>query len=72
MPGDRLEEDTQKNHCLTLRWKVMLVLSAILIALGLGIEWAPPQDPSLPDTSSFLVILGIFLGVVGLLTTARH
>jgi len=50
----------------------MLVLSAILIALGLGIEWAPPQDPSLPDTSSFLVILGIFLGVVGLLTTARH
>ena len=72
MPGERQEDTAEKNHSLTLRWKMMLALSAILIVLGLCIEWSPPQNASLPDTSSFLVILGILLGFAGLLTATRR
>ena len=72
MPGERQEDTAEKNHSLTLRWKMMLALSAILIVLGLCIEWSRPQNASLPDTSSFLVILGILLGFAGLLTATRR
>jgi hypothetical protein len=72
MPGERREDTAEKNYGLTLRWKVMVALSAILIVLGLCIEWSPSQDASLPDRSSFLVILGILLGFAGLLTATRR
>jgi hypothetical protein len=72
MPGGMQEDSSEKNHRLALRWKVMLGLSTILMALGIGIDWPPPQDAGLPDTSSFLVILGILLGFGGILTATRR
>lgn len=72
MPEGRHEDTAENNQRITLRWKLMLPLSAILIALGLGIDWSPPQDASLPDTASFLVILGVLLGLAGLLTANRR
>ncbi|MDH4154729.1 MAG: hypothetical protein OEV01_13160 [Nitrospira sp.] len=72
MPEGIQEDTAEKHHRLTLRWKVMLTLSTVLIMLGIGIDWSPPQDASLPDTSSFLVILGILLGFGGMLTATRR
>jgi hypothetical protein len=72
MSRERPEHIAEHNHHIRLRWKVMLTMSAVLIVLGFCIDWSPPQDASLPDTSSFLVILGILLGLVGLLTATRR
>lgn len=70
---DGIQEDTvEKNHRFTLRWKVMLALSALFIALGTCVDWSPSQDASLLDTSSFLVILGVLLGCAGLVTATRR
>mgnify|MGYP003558938833 FL=1 len=69
------EKQSQKNHetdrRITIRWKGMLALSIIFIALGLFVDWPPPQEASVPNTSSFLIILGGLLGAVGLLTALR-
>jgi hypothetical protein len=57
---------------ISIRWKVLQALGAVLIALGLFIDWPPPQEANLPDTSSFLIILGGLLGASGLLAAFRH
>jgi hypothetical protein len=71
MPEGMQEDTSEKNHRLAVRWKVMLALSTILVTLGICIDWSPPQDAGLPDTSTFLVILGILLGFGGILTATR-
>ena len=60
------------NQRLSIRWKVIQAVGALLIALGLFLEWPPAQDTNVPDTSSFLMILGALLVAVGLLVTWRH
>jgi uncharacterized membrane protein len=72
MPDGMQEDMVENNQRVTQRWKVMLALSTILIALGMCVDWSPSQDTSLPDTSSFLVILGVLLGFAGLLTATRR
>lgn len=72
MPDGIQEGSVETNRRFTLRWKVMLALSAVFIALGMCVDWSPSQDASLPDTSSFLVILGVLLGCAGLLTATRR
>ena len=72
MPDGIQEGSVETNRRFTLRWKVMLVLSAVFIDLGMCVDWSPSQDASLPDTSSFLVILGVLLGCAGLLTATRR
>jgi hypothetical protein len=72
MPDGIQKGSVETNRRFTLRWKVMLVLSAVFIALGMCVDWSPSQDASLPDTSSFLVILGVLLGCAGLLTATRR
>lgn len=52
---------------MALRWKLLVGLGMVLIALGLGVDWSPKTDPSLPDTRSFLLFLGGVVGVAGLL-----
>lgn len=44
----------------------MQALGAVLIAMGLFVDWPPRQEAGLPDTSSFLIILGGLLGAAGL------
>jgi hypothetical protein len=66
------EEDPPKTaRRLAIRWKVLLLLGIALAALGIFIDWPAPQETSLPDTSSFLTILGGLLGTVGLLAALR-
>ncbi|HRI39612.1 MAG TPA: hypothetical protein PLO50_13735 [Nitrospira sp.] len=72
MPDGIQEGSIETIRRFTLRWKVMLALSAILITIGTCVDWSPSQDANLPDTSSFLVILGILLGCAGLLTATRR
>jgi hypothetical protein len=72
MSEKKAEESQDAHRRIALRWKVMLTVSAILIALGLFIDWPPPQEATLPDTSSFLIILGGLLGAAGLLTALRR
>lgn len=66
------EESQEISRRIEIRWKVLQALGAILIALGLFIEWPPPQEAYLPDTSSLLIILGGFIGIAGLLAALRH
>lgn len=57
---------------ITLRWRIMKAVGAILIALGVFIDWPPRLDPSLPETSSFLLILGALVGGAGFLAGLQH
>lgn len=65
------EEAPETDRRIAMRWKVLQALGAILIALGLLIDWPPQQETTLPDTSSFLMIIGTLLGVVGLMLSLR-
>lgn len=51
---------------MALRWKLLLGLGIVLITLGLGIDWPPKTDSSLPNTKSFFVLLGGVVGLSGL------
>jgi hypothetical protein len=51
---------------MALRWKLLLGLGIALIALGLGVDWPPQTDSSLPDTRSFFLLLGGVVGISGL------
>jgi hypothetical protein len=71
MSEKQSQEAHETDRRITIRWKVMFALSIVLIALGLFVDWPPPQETSVPNTSSFLIILGGLLGAVGLLTALR-
>jgi len=57
---------------MALRWKLLVGLGTTLIALGLGVDWPPKTDPSLPDTRSFFLFLGGVVGIAGLLLGLRQ
>ena len=66
------EEVHETDRKISLRWKVLQVLGGILIGLGLLIDWPAPQEADLPDTSSFLVIVGAVVMAAGLLLALRR
>jgi lipid-A-disaccharide synthase-like uncharacterized protein len=66
------EEAHNRQWKISLRWKVLQVLGAILIALGLFVDWSPPQEANLPDTASFFVILGVLIMATGFLLALRR
>lgn len=66
------ERSTETAQRISIRWKVLQALGAALIALGLFVDWPPPQEANLPDTSSFLIILGGLLGAAGLLAALQR
>ncbi|HWF60560.1 MAG TPA: hypothetical protein VN666_09680 [Nitrospira sp.] len=72
MSEKQSQEAHETDRRITICWKGMLALGTILIALGLFIDWPSPQEASLPDTSSFLIILGGLLGAAGLLAALRR
>ena len=51
---------------MALRSKLLLCLGIALIALGLGVDWPPQIDSSLPNTKSFFLLLGGVVGISGL------
>jgi hypothetical protein len=71
MSEKQRREAHETDRRITIRWKVMLALSIVLIALGLFVDWPLQPEASVPNTSSFLIILGGLLGAVGLLTALR-
>jgi LPXTG-motif cell wall-anchored protein len=71
MSEKKPEEAHETDRRITIRWKVMQALGGMLIVLGIFVDWPPPSETGLPDTSSFLIILGGLLGVAGLLAALR-
>jgi lipid-A-disaccharide synthase-like uncharacterized protein len=71
MSEKQSEEAHETGRRITIRWKVMIALGTIFITLGLFVDWPAPQEANVPNTSSFLIILGGLLSVVGLLTALR-
>ncbi|MDF0674109.1 MAG: hypothetical protein P0120_07175 [Nitrospira sp.] len=71
MSEKKSEATHETDRRISIRWKVMQVLGAVLIAMGLFVDWPPPQEAGLPDTSSFLIVLGGLLGAAGLLTAIQ-
>jgi hypothetical protein len=67
MPEKSPKDGHETNRRITTRQQVMLGLGVVLIALGFFVDWPPPQEAGLPDTSSFLIIVGGLLGAAGLL-----
>lgn len=52
---------------MALRWKVLVALGALLIALAIFVDWPPPSESGLPETRSFLLFLGAIVGLAGLI-----
>ncbi|NGZ09389.1 MAG: hypothetical protein CV088_08370 [Nitrospira sp. LK70] len=71
MSEKKSEAAHETDRRISIRWKIMQALGAALIAMGLFVDWPPPQEAGLPDTSSFLIILGGLLGAAGLLAAIR-
>lgn len=72
MLGKQREEAHDTKRKISLRWKVLQVMGAILMALGLFIDWPPPQEANLPDTASFLLIVGALIMTAGFLLALRR
>lgn len=51
---------------MALRSKLLVCLGVALIALGLGVDWPPQTDSSLPSTKSLFLFLGGAVGISGL------
>lgn len=67
------EEESQRTfRRMSIRWKILQALGAVLIALGLFVDWPPPLEANLPDTSTFLILLGGLLGAAGFLASLRQ
>ncbi|MGE0644239.1 MAG: LPXTG cell wall anchor domain-containing protein [Nitrospira sp.] len=66
------EEKQITDQKISLRWKVLQILGGILIALGFFIDWPPPQEPTLPDTTSFLMVVGALIWMAGLFLAIRR
>jgi len=65
--GSSDEQAARISRRLSLRWKLLQGVGVALIALSMFIEWPAPADTSLPQTSSFLLVLGILVLVAGLI-----
>ncbi len=52
---------------MALRWKFLVVLGVILISLALFVDWPPPSESGLRETRSFLLFLGVVVGVAGVI-----
>ena len=65
-----------RDRCLFLRlrkrYMLLQVLSAILMVLGCAVDWAPPDDPTLPQTRPFLLLIGVIVCMTGLALMRRN
>jgi len=63
--GSSDEQAARRSRRLSRRWKLLQVVGVALIALSMFIEWPAAADTSLPQTSSFLFVLGILVLMAG-------
>ena len=66
------EERQNADQKISLRSKVLQILGGILSALGFFIDWPTPQEASLPDTASFLMIVGALIWMAGFALVIRR
>ena len=57
---------------LTKRCILLQVLGAVLMILACAVDWAPPDDPTLPPTRSFMLLIGVIVCVTGLALMRRN
>jgi lipid-A-disaccharide synthase-like uncharacterized protein len=72
MLGKQREEVHETERKIWLRWKVLQALGAILITLGLWVDWPPSQEADLPDTAAFFLIIGALIMAAGFLLALRR
>ncbi len=60
-----------RYHGIALRWKFTQILGIALIGLAL-LDWPPSADPAIPNTSSFLLFLGLTVGAAGWIAEKLH
>lgn len=56
---------------LTKRSILLQLLGVLLMILACAVDWAPPDDPTLPQTRSFMLLIGVIVGVTGLALKRR-
>ncbi len=61
------EQVVMMSRRLSLWWKLLQIVGTVLIALSVFIEWPSSADTSLPQTSSFLLVLGALVLLAGLI-----
>jgi len=61
------EQVVMMSRRLSLRWKLLQIVGTVLIALSVFFEWQSSADTSLPQTSSFLLVLGALVLLAGLI-----
>ena len=58
-------EDSCLAKRVARRWTVLQVLGVLLMLVACAVEWAPPDDPALPPTRPFLLMIGVLIFVSG-------
>lgn len=64
--GVHQDRDRVLSPQLTKRCILLQVLGALLMVLACAVDWAPPDDPTLPQTRSFMLLIGVIVGGTGL------
>ena len=57
---------------LSLRWKALQALGAVLVAFAVTIDWPPASGPTLPPTRALLLILGACVFGAGIFAERRR
>jgi hypothetical protein len=72
--SDSSYEAHEKSLRRRLAWRrtILEVLGIGLVAGAFMISWPPAEDPSLPATRPFLVLVGVLIFAAGLALERRH
>lgn len=69
--GVQQDRDRVFSRRVTKRCILLQVLGALLIVLACTVDWVSPDDPALPQTRSFMLLIGVIVGMTGLALMRR-
>jgi hypothetical protein len=70
--GVHQDRDRVLSPRLTKRCILLQVLGVLLMVLACTVDWAPPDDPTLPQTRPFLLLIGVIVCVTALALMRRN
>jgi len=70
--GIHQDRDRFLSPRLTKRCILLQVLGVLLMVLACTVDWAPPDDPTLPQTRPFLLLIGVIVCVTALALMRRN
>ncbi len=70
--GVHQDRDRVLSPRLTKRCILLQVLGVLLMVLACTVDWAPTDDPTLPQTRPFLLLIGVIVCVTGLALMRRN